>query len=151
MASFITTMSVPIPNVVSAMPPPSPPNLLHPPPSSSPSSSFTHSPSCQTINARHNFPLAEPPSYLSPAVLALKGTLHVLTPPRNARTKGPFKPRSTTRGTSSYQLRQFAEATLGSGSLRKAVKLPDGEDLNEWLAVNGVPAIDFSSRRKATD
>jgi MOB kinase activator 1 len=34
-------------------------------------------------------------------------------------------------------LRQFAEATLGSGSLRKAVKLPEGEDLNEWLAVNG--------------
>jgi MOB kinase activator 1 len=26
---------------------------------------------------------------------------------------------------------------LGSGSLRKAVKLPEGEDLNEWLAVNG--------------
>jgi len=33
-------------------------------------------------------------------------------------------------------LRQFAEATLGSGSLRKAVRLPEGEDLNEWLAVN---------------
>lgn len=26
---------------------------------------------------------------------------------------------------------------MGSGSLRKAVKLPEGEDLNEWLAVNG--------------
>lgn len=59
----------------------------------------------------------------------------------NARAKaGPFKPRSATKGTSSYQLRQFAEATLGSGSLRKAVKLPDGEDLNEWLAVN---IVDF--------
>lgn len=56
---------------------------------------------------------------------------------RNARTRGPFKPRNANRGTSSYQLRQFAEATLGSGSLRKAVKLPEGEDLNEWLAVNG--------------
>lgn len=56
---------------------------------------------------------------------------------RNARTRGQFKPRNTNKGTSSYQLRQFAEATLGSGSLRKAVKLPDGEDLNEWLAVNG--------------
>lgn len=55
----------------------------------------------------------------------------------NARTRGPFKPRNSTKGTSSYQLRQFAEATLGSGSLRKAVKLPEGEDLNEWLAVNG--------------
>jgi MOB kinase activator 1 len=55
----------------------------------------------------------------------------------NARTRAPFKPRSAAKGTSSYQLRQFAEATLGSGSLRKAVKLPEGEDLNEWLAVNG--------------
>ena len=56
---------------------------------------------------------------------------------RNARTRGQFKPRNANKGTSSYQLRQFAEATLGSGSLRKAVKLPEGEDLNEWLAVNG--------------
>lgn len=55
----------------------------------------------------------------------------------NAKTKGQFKPRTAGKGTSSYQLRQFAEATLGNGSLRKAVKLPDGEDVNEWLAVNG--------------
>lgn len=55
----------------------------------------------------------------------------------NARTRGQFKPRNANKGTSSYQLRQFAEATLGSGSLRKVVKLPEGEDLNEWLAVNG--------------
>jgi MOB kinase activator 1 len=33
-------------------------------------------------------------------------------------------------------LRQYAEATLGGGSLRKIVKLPEGEDENEWLAVN---------------
>jgi MOB kinase activator 1 len=57
---------------------------------------------------------------------------------RNARTRGPFKPRGAVKGSSSYQLRQFAEATLGSGSLRKAVKLPEGEDLNEWLAVNSM-------------
>lgn len=55
---------------------------------------------------------------------------------RNARTRGQFKPQRANKGTTSYQLRQFAEATLGSGSLRKAVKLPEGEDLNEWLAVN---------------
>lgn len=34
------------------------------------------------------------------------------------------------------QLRKHIDATLGSGNLREAVKLPDGEDLNEWLAVN---------------
>ena len=59
------------------------------------------------------------------------------SPSSNARAKGQFKPQRTQKGTTSYQLRQFAEATLGSGSLRKAVKLPEGEDLNEWLAVNG--------------
>lgn len=59
-------------------------------------------------------------------------------------------------GTKQYQLRKYAEATLvsiqsylqrltfiylptvkGSGNLRLAVQLPDGEDLNEWLAVHG--------------
>jgi len=54
----------------------------------------------------------------------------------NPRTRAPFKP-SKNRGTSSWQLKQYAEATLGSGSLRKAVKLPEGEDKDEWLAVNG--------------
>lgn len=33
-------------------------------------------------------------------------------------------------------MRQYAEATLGGGSLRKIVKLPEGEDENEWYAVN---------------
>ena len=59
---------------------------------------------------------------------------------RNARTRGQFKPRHASKGTNSYHLRQFAEATLGSGSLRRAVQLPEGEDLNEWLAVN---IVDF--------
>ena len=55
----------------------------------------------------------------------------------NPRTRVPFKPQKPNRGTSSWQLKQYAEATLGSGSLRKAVKLPEGEDKDEWLAVNG--------------
>lgn len=67
--------------------------------------------------------------------LEKSGALTSLT--SNARTRGQFKPRNANKGTSSYQLRQFAEATLGCGSLRKAVKLPEGEDLSEWLAVNG--------------
>lgn len=56
---------------------------------------------------------------------------------RNSRARAPFRPQKASKGTSSWQLRQFAEATLGSGSLRKAVKLPEGEDVNEWFAVNG--------------
>ncbi len=55
---------------------------------------------------------------------------------RNQRTRNQFRPRNATKGTTSYQLRQYAEATLGGGSLRKIVKLPEGEDENEWLAVN---------------
>ena len=31
---------------------------------------------------------------------------------------------------------QHAAATLGSGNLKLAVQLPDGEDMNEWVAVN---------------
>ncbi|KAL5116069.1 Mitotic exit network component [Pleosporales sp. CAS-2024a] len=58
----------------------------------------------------------------------------------NTRTRAPFKPQKSNRGTSSWQLKQYAEATLGSGSLRKAVKLPEGEDKDEWLAVN---VVDF--------
>jgi len=59
----------------------------------------------------------------------------------NQKSRAPFKPKSSSRGTSSYQLRQYAEATLGAGSLRQAVKLPEGEDLCEWIAVNGMLSI----------
>lgn len=31
---------------------------------------------------------------------------------------------------------KHAQNTLGSGNLRLAVQLPEGEDLNEWIAVN---------------
>lgn len=126
-------MSVPATPPVTHSPSPGEPT------SRSPQSHFPSiiSPSAlyQTTRTSH-LPLSEPPSYLSPAVRALKQGCFGLTPPSNARTRAPFKPRSAAKGTSSYQLRQFAEATLGSGSLRKAVKLPEGEDQNEWLAVN---------------
>lgn len=56
----------------------------------------------------------------------------------NQRTRNQFRSRPGGRGNTSYQLRQYAEATLGGGSLRKVVKLPEGEDENEWLAVNMV-------------
>lgn len=49
---------------------------------------------------------------------------------------------------------KHAAATLGSGNLRLAVMLPEGEDLNEWVAVNSelkhpfsVPTIYFVSTR----
>lgn len=55
----------------------------------------------------------------------------------NAR-KTAFQPQKRAKGTNSWQLKQFAEATLGSGSLKKVVMLPEGEDRDEWLAVNGM-------------
>ncbi|XP_061994650.1 MOB kinase activator-like 1B [Rosa rugosa] len=46
------------------------------------------------------------------------------------------------------QLRKHIDATLGSGNLRESVKLPTGEDLNEWLAVNSFGCTDqFMARR----
>jgi len=50
-----------------------------------------------------------------------------------------FKPaKKHTKGTKRYNLHKQAKATLGSGNLRTAVKLPPGEELSEWLAVNTV-------------
>src|ERR1700733_1877616 len=40
------------------------------------------------------------------------------------------------KGTKRYELHKKAKDTLGSGNLQAAVKLPPGEDTNEWLAVN---------------
>ncbi|KAF9167515.1 MOB kinase activator 1B [Actinomortierella ambigua] len=37
-----------------------------------------------------------------------------------------------------YLLKEYVEQTLGSGNLRLAVRLPEGEDVHEWLAVNTV-------------
>lgn len=48
-----------------------------------------------------------------------------------------FRPKKhIQQGSHQYELMKHAEATLGSGNLRQAVVLPDGEDLNEWVAVN---------------
>lgn len=38
--------------------------------------------------------------------------------------------------TQAAQLQNHIDATLGSGNLREAVRLPPGEHPNEWLAVN---------------
>ena len=37
-----------------------------------------------------------------------------------------------------YDLIKHAAATLGSGNLRLAVMLPEGGDINEWVAVNSM-------------
>ncbi|TRZ12338.1 hypothetical protein HGM15179_014758 [Zosterops borbonicus] len=58
---------------------------------------------------------------------------------RGSRSSKTFKPKKNIpEGSHQYELLKHAEATLGSGNLRQAVMLPDGEDLNEWIAVNTV-------------
>ncbi|KAK7895874.1 hypothetical protein WMY93_021199 [Mugilogobius chulae] len=55
------------------------------------------------------------------------------------RSSKTFKPKKNIpEGSHQYELLKHAEATLGSGNLRMAVMLPEGEDLNEWVAVNTV-------------
>ncbi|KAH3767534.1 MOB kinase activator 1B [Pelomyxa schiedti] len=55
------------------------------------------------------------------------------------KNAGTFRPhKKVADGTRQAELQKFAQATLGSGNLKLAVTLPEGEDLNEWLAVNTV-------------
>lgn len=55
----------------------------------------------------------------------------------SGRSTKTFKPKKNIpEGSHQYDLMKHAAATLGSGNLRLAVSLPDGEDLNEWVAVN---------------
>ncbi|KAL1915158.1 uncharacterized protein VTP21DRAFT_7639 [Calcarisporiella thermophila] len=59
-----------------------------------------------------------------------------------------FKPKRTSdygrsalgAGLGPAPLQRYADVTLGAGNLQLAVQLPEGEDLNEWLAVH---AVDF--------
>lgn len=59
-----------------------------------------------------------------------------------SRSSKTFKPKKNIpEGTHQYDLMKHAAATLGSGNLRLAVLLPEGEDLNEWVAVNSMFSI----------
>ena len=54
-----------------------------------------------------------------------------------SRDDKTFKPKlGFLQGSSRDRLHEYVVKTLGSGDLRQAVKLPDGENLYEWLAVN---------------
>ncbi|CAL8463084.1 g2618 [Coccomyxa elongata] len=55
---------------------------------------------------------------------------------RDSKTFRPKK--STPMGSKGLTLKRHIDATLGQGKVREAVRLPAGEDLNEWLAVNTV-------------
>ncbi|PVU94808.1 hypothetical protein BB559_002915 [Furculomyces boomerangus] len=42
--------------------------------------------------------------------------------------------KQSVNGSAKFQIRQFAESTLGKDSLKIAVMLPEGEDIKEWIA-----------------
>lgn len=67
------------------------------------------------------------------------------------RSSKTFKPKKNIpEGSHQYELLKHAEATLGSGNLRMAVMLPEGEDLNEWVAVNSKHQVYLSRLPRAT-
>jgi len=56
-----------------------------------------------------------------------------------SRSSKTFKPKKNIpEGSHQHDLMKHAAATLGSGNLRLAVQLPEGEDVDEWIAVNTV-------------
>ncbi|KAG2393607.1 hypothetical protein C9374_007138 [Naegleria lovaniensis] len=56
-----------------------------------------------------------------------------LNPNKTFRPKHKF-----IKGSSQHTLHKYKKETLGSGDLTAAVKLPEDENLNEWLAINTV-------------
>ena len=58
----------------------------------------------------------------------------------------PTRPPTNPQG---LQLKRHIDATLGQGNILEAVRLPPGEDLKEWLAVNTVGRGDQGAGRRA--
>ena len=58
-----------------------------------------------------------------------------------------FKPKKGfERGTLKFNLHKQANASLNSGiDLKEVVKLPPGEDVNDWIAVHGIYALSLYS------
>lgn len=57
----------------------------------------------------------------------------------NQKYSGGFKPLvSIDKSNKHFGVKQIAQDTLRIGDMNVAVELPEGEDLNEWLAVNTI-------------
>jgi len=59
-------------------------------------------------------------------------------PASNIANAKPVKKTQNHKQEKRLELHEYCQATLGAGNLREAVRLPKGEDFNEWLAVNSV-------------
>ena len=56
--------------------------------------------------------------------------------PRGRPSSKTVKHKKIPEGSHQHELMKYASRTLGSGNIKQAVQLPEGEDLNEWIAVN---------------
>ena len=61
----------------------------------------------------------------------------------NKSTARTFRSKSGKVAGPSESLREFAQSTLGGDALKEAVKLPPGEDEDEWIAVH---VVDFHTQ-----
>lgn len=57
-----------------------------------------------------------------------------MKPTKGKNTESQLQNNSNTQNNT--DLMKYATVTLGSGNLKQAVVLPEGEDLNEWVAAN---------------
>ena len=55
---------------------------------------------------------------------------------RGRQNQKTVKLKKMQEGSHGSDLLKYASATLGSGNIKQAVALPEGEDMNEWIAVN---------------
>lgn len=60
----------------------------------------------------------------------------ICVPYRRHPSSKTVKQKKIPEGSHQHDMMKHAAATLGSGNLKLAVQLPEGEDLNEWIAVN---------------
>lgn len=94
------------------------------------------------LGRSHNTTSTTPPSASAtpPTTTNAAANPLPLAPPTAARG-ATFRPKKNTPvGSKGLQLKRHIDATLGQGDLLRAVALPPGEDLDEWLAVN---VVDF--------
>jgi hypothetical protein len=84
----------------------------------------------KTFRPKKNTPVG---AKVGPCLLRPCLCVQVSLPPLPA-----FKPFDTLLPLQGLQLKRHIDATLGQGNLIEAVRLPPGEDIQEWLAVNTV-------------
>jgi len=60
--------------------------------------------------------------------------------PNKIQNVNGFKKSQDHKKEKRLELHEYCQQTLGAGNLKEAVRLPKGEDFNEWLAVN---CVDF--------